>query len=447
MSLIISISGIRGIVGEDLTPHKVRHFASAFGIFCNSGKVVVGMDGRPSGRILKEAVCAGLVSQGCEVIYLGIVPTPTVIFSVKELSCAGGISITASHNPIEWNGLKLIGQGGMFLDKEKGAYFLEITRSVKKIEGQKKERVIKDREDLAFGHIDRVLHSSFVDAGIIKKRNFKVAVDCCNGGGSVLVPTLLERLGCSVRRISCTPQTPFPRGAEPVPENLTELSQMVKTKSCDIGFANDPDADRLAIVSEEGLPIGEDYTLTLAAMAVLEKKKGPVVANLSTSRIIDDVASLYGVRIYRTPVGEVNVAKRMREVNAIIGGEGNGGVILPQLHMGRDSMIGIALVLQLMTARNKTISELVKTLPRYFIVKDKIDRSMVKVKDPIQMLTKEYATLKIDRSDGIKIFFTNKRWLHLRVSNTEPIVRIIAEAETRKSAEGIVNEILSKLKG
>jgi len=444
-TLIIGISGIRGIVGEGLTPELACRFAAAFGVFSNRQKIVVGRDSRTSGKMLQLAVTAGLLSAGCKVIDAGIVPTPTLIFAVKSKSLWGGVAITASHNPLSWNGLKFIGSQAMFLNGEEGQRLLEIADS-DAIERVREDSLgeVTQLKGIIEEHIQKVLSLELIDVDLIRKNKFKVVLDCCNGAGSVTSPVLLKALGCEVIEFACEPTGIFPHQPEPVNDNLQQLCEIVQKEKADVGFANDPDADRLAIVSEKGEAIGEEYTVTFASKLVLSKRKGPVVVNLSTSQMIDDVAREYNAKVIRTPVGEINVAEKMKEVNAPIGGEGNGGAILPELHYGRDALLGMALMLQLMTEEKKTVSQLVAALPRYTIVKSKFKKKGLDKEKALKKIKETYAREQLDLSNGIKIMRA-QGWIHIRKSNTEPLIRIVAEASDEAVAHRMCKEVIGVL--
>ena len=446
MTLKISISGIRGITGESLTDEVVDTFAAAFAKYTKNGKIVIGSDGRASGTQIRTRVIDCLNKRGCEVIDIGIAPTPTVQLAVKYLSADGGIIITASHNPPQWNGLKFVRSDGIFLNEKQAQELISIYEKIPKPDETEKDlQVISCKTDYAAldRHIDLVM--SKISSANIQKRRFKVALDCCNGAGSVITPRLLKKLGCEIIAINTDPGQIPPRGLEPIPANLSQLCRIAKEFGADIGFAQDPDADRLAIVSDKGEAIGEEYSLALAALFVLSKNTGIknkiVVTNLSTSRLTQDVASMFGAKTVRTKVGEVNVSEKIKEMGALIGGEGNGGIIWPEIGFGRDSICGIGLILDLLADRGKTVSQLVDSLPKYTMIKDKID--LPQGTDPSLVLIaaeKKFSSAKIDRTDGIKIDFPDG-WLHIRPSNTEPIIRIIAEGTDQKCTEDLIEEI------
>lgn len=439
--LMVSVSGVRGRVGEALTPEVACQFAAAFGAFSiartPSRTIVVGRDSRVSGPMFHRAVLSALQSVGADVLDVGMAPTPTVQLAVEHHHAAGGLAITASHNPVEWNALKFIGSSGLFLDAAEGAamrsYLQEgIPRASWDTLGS-----VHDDTQAIDRHIDAILALPFLDVEGIRQRRFHVALDTCHGAGVTIFPQLLERLGCRVTAINLEPHGRFHRPPEPVAENLGELEALVRGSGAAVGFATDPDVDRLALVSNEGKAIGEDYTLALAARVILRRKRGPIVTNLSTSRIVADVAREAGCEVILAPVGEVNVAVKMRSVGAVVGGEGNGGVILPDLHLGRDAPLAAALILQLLHEANGTLSAVVGGYPRYQIVKDKLDRPNVPLDDVYRSLREAFADAAVDTQDGLRLTWPD-RWVHVRPSGTEPIVRVIAEAPTGEGARELV---------
>jgi len=442
--LMVSVSGVRGRVGESLTPEIIAKFAAGFGAWAMSrgtgkARIVVGRDSRVSGPMFQLVVHAALQSVGCDVIDVGMVPTPTVQLAVEHHQANGGLAITASHNPIEWNALKFIGPSGLFLDSDEGKQMREVVESNFPRATWDKLGTITQDKDAAREHIERILALPFLNVEAIRKREFRVALDCVRGAGGTFMPILLELLGCKLATINMQPDGRFPRPPEPVAENLGELQKLVQDSHCEIGMAVDPDVDRLALVSEEGVAIGEDYTLALAAKEVLRHRKGVVVTNLSTSRIVDDIAAEAGTRVIRAPVGEVNVATRMRAENAPIGGEGNGGVILSELHLGRDAPVGAALMLQLLLEESKPLSKIIAQYPRYIIFKDKLDRPNAPLDAVYEALRKHFADADVDTQDGLRLTWPD-RWVHIRPSGTEPIVRVIAEAPTAEAAEQLVRD-------
>ena len=439
-SLMKSVSGIRGIVGDSLTPELVNQTANALAAHIKRGKVVVGRDSRPTGEAISMNLASTLMMNGCQVFDIGIVPTPTVQLMVEHLGADAGVVVSASHNPIEWNAFKLINSTGSFFNQgEINSFFKKME---KKYPASRWDRfgTFTSRDDADDVHIDRVL--SVIDVKSIKKKKFTVALDSVNGAGSVITMKLLEKLGCKVVPVHCQVTGTFPRGAEPLPENLGDLSLAVKKHGADIGFAQDPDADRLAIVDETGRPAGEEYTVTLVTDHILEKKKGAVVVNLSTTRAVEDVAAMYDVPFYRSKVGEINVVELMRKKNALIGGEGNGGVISPEVHLGRDSLAGIGYILHMMAARKKPVSQLLADMPRYQMKKGKVKVSGTYDKKFYDGLKSQFRGNRISTLDGIRIDFTKDGplkggWVHLRASNTEPVFRIITEGRDSEQANAI----------
>jgi len=440
-TLMKSISGIRGIVGDSMTPELVIEVARGFARYTKKGTIVVGRDSRPTGKVISDMLSSALTMAGCNVVEIGIVPTPTVQLMVEELKAAGGIVISASHNPIEWNAFKLINGNGTFLNGKEIKRFFAFMDQEGKYEKWSGIGTITS-SDTAFAlHIKKVL--DVINVPRIKKKKFTVVLDSVNAAGSLITPELLKKLGCRVIPLYCTIDGTFPRGSEPVPANLTDLAAAVKKHKADIGFAQDPDADRLAIVDEKGRPIGEEMTISLVADHMLKSEVGQVIVNLSTTRTVEDVAARYGAPFRRAMVGEINVVDEMRKKGARIGGEGNGGVISPEVHLGRDSLAGIGYILDMMADRKKTLSELVSDLPEYYMIKgkvrisEKIDSSAV-----IDKIKKEFLSEKCDSRDGLRIDFKKHEdfaggWVHLRSSNTEPIFRIIAEGKTEKQVNKI----------
>ena len=449
--LMVSVSGIRGRVGEALTPEIIASYAAAFGAWAlkqsPNQPIVVGRDSRVSGPMFHRVAIGALQSVGARIIDIGLTTTPTCQLAVEDHHAAGGIMLSASHNPIEWNALKFIGASGMFLEAAEGAAMRALVEQGIPRVTWDKLGVVESDSGAARRHLDRILQIPFLDVEAVRKRRFHVAVDMVRGAGSVIVPQLLEQLGCRVTAIHSEPDGRFPRAPEPVAENLGELEQLVRDAKADIGLAVDPDVDRLALVSELGKAIGEDYTLALAAMLVLRYRTGAVVTNLSTSLVVEDAVTRGGARLTRAPVGEINVAVRMRELKAVIGGEGNGGVILSDVHLGRDAPVGIALILQLLAETGKTLSALAADLPRYHIVKDKLDRPKASLNSVYAALKQAFPDADADPQDGLRLSWKD-RWLHVRPSGTEPIVRVIAEAPTEQDARALVQrarEPLEKL--
>ena len=441
--LMISVSGVRGRVGYALTPEVVARFAAGFGAWAigrgTARTIVVGRDSRVSGPLFHRVVLSALESVGASVIDVGMAPTPTIQLAVEHHHAAGGLAITASHNPIEWNALKFIGPSGLFLDGDEAAAMRAVVDGeIPRATWDRLGTTVADEQAIE-RHLEQILALSFIDVERLRARGFHVALDCCNGAGAVIMPQLLERLGCRVTAINLPTDGRFPRSPEPVAENLGELSELVRSSGADVGFAVDPDVDRLALVSEQGTAVGEDFTLALAARLVLRHRTGPVVTNLSTSRVVEDATTQAGARLHRAPVGEVNVAVRMRELGAVVGGEGNGGVILPELHLGRDAPVGAAIILQLLLEDGQPLSAITGSYPRYSIVKDKLDRPSAPLDDVYAALTAGFAGAEADRQDGLRLSWADA-WLHVRPSGTEPIVRVIAEAPTEQRARALIGQ-------
>jgi phosphomannomutase len=442
--LIVSVSGLRGRVGEGLTPEVVARYAAGFGAWSRSrvvgdAVVVVGRDSRVSGPMFHRVVLSALQSVGCNVIDVGMAPTPTIQLAVEHHHAAGGLAITASHNPIEWNALKFIGSSGLFLDASESAEMRSVVDGdIPRVKWDDLGTIADDPDAIA-RHIASVLALPLLDVDGIRRRGFHVALDCVRGAGGAFMPKLLTQLGCRVSAINTETDGRFPRSPEPVPENLGELEALVLSAKADVGFAVDPDVDRLALVSDEGKAIGEDYTLALAAKVVLRNREGNVVTNLSTSRILDDIAHEQNREVIRAPVGEVNVATRMRSEKAPIGGEGNGGVILSELHLGRDAPVGAALILQLLHEEGKPLSAIVAGYPRYAIVKDKLDRPDAPLDSVYESLRVAFPDAEADTQDGLRLSWPD-RWVHIRPSGTEPIVRVIAEAPSELEARDLITQ-------
>lgn len=451
--LMVSVSGFRGRVGASMTPELVAGIAARFGAFLRAEgdppTVLVGRDSRTSGPMLARAVVAGLQSVGCRVVELGLVPTPTVLLAVEEGGVSGGVVVTASHNPAEWNALKLASAEGMFLDGEAMGRFREL------LAGPDPERApwdaLLDADEDAGAvdrHLERILDLPFLDREGLRDRSFRVALDCVHGAGGVILPRLLSSLGCEVEAIGTETDGRFPREPEPVAANLGDLVELVRASEADVGFAVDPDVDRLSLVDEAGTPLGEDLTLALAADVVLRREPGPVVTNLSTSRVVEDVARAHDVTLHRAPVGEIHVARRMQAEGAVVGGEGNGGVILPRLHRTRDAPVAVALILQHLLDGGEPLSGLVARWPTYRIVKEKIAFPRGAVEDAYRMLEEDLPAPERDTSDGLRLDWPKRRaWLHVRPSGTEPVVRLIAEAEEESRARELIGEARASLEG
>jgi phosphomannomutase len=438
-SLKISISGVRGVIGESLTPTLLTRFAQAFGTYVGARTIIIGRDPRTSGEMVKQAVTSGLLSSGCRILDIGVCPVPTVQLIVRQQRAHGGIAITASHNPAEWNALKFIGRDGFFLNSAQARELLDIYHQgdYTKVAG------VEMREVAEFSgatelHIQTILEALGPLPSGAKK--LRVVLDACNGAGSLVGPKLLAALGAEVIAINATPNGSFPRPAEPLAENLGDLCAAVREHHADVGFAQDMDADRLAIVSDQGSPSGEEYTLVLAASYVLGRTPGAVVANLSTTSALQTVVSQAGGELFLSKIGEVNVTDEMQKRNAVIGGEGNGGVIYPEINFARDSLVGMALVLHLLAQTGKTITELLETMPRLGMIKEKLLCPSDKISAVLRMIRREFAAYPMDLRDGVKVSLPNG-WLLVRGSNTEPIIRVTAEAANETAAREIVTSV------
>ncbi len=455
MTLIKSISGIRGTIGgmpgNNLTPADIVKFTSGYGHWIKNvsqnPSVVVGRDARISGKMVSNLVTATLQGMGINVIDLGLSTTPTVEMAVTREQATGGIILTASHNPEEWNALKLLNSKGEFISGEIGHEILKYAENT----GTEFASVdnlgsySKDLDHFNY-HIEQVLACDLVDAGLIRQANFKVAIDCVNSTGGIVIPLLLDKLGVqSVQKLFCEPSGHFPHNPEPLPENLTEISDYIKSGDFDLGIVVDPDVDRLAFVNNDGTFFGEEYTLVAIADYILENRKGVAVSNLSSTRALRDVCKKHGVQYEASAVGEVNVVDKMKENGAVIGGEGNGGVIFPELHYGRDALIGIGLFLTHLAKKGMSMTSLRDAYPSYHISKNKmeltpeidVDELLLKIKD-------KYSDSEINDIDGIKVDF-EEGWLHLRKSNTEPIIRIYSESKTKEQADRLATDVITAI--
>lgn len=441
---ILSISGLRGIIGDGLDPLYVTEFTAAMGTMFQGGKVVVSRDGRATGSVMYHAAVAGLIATGCEVIDAGIATTPTCGVLIQHLGAAGGLQITASHNPIEWNGLKPFAPDGSVFNKDLGQQLLEILEE-QSFEWATWEGVgqVQTLEDPAAPHIERVLQ--LVDVDAIRKKQFKVVLDCNHGSGGTCGPRLLQELGCEVIVLGGTPDGRFEHIPEPVEQNLTDLCRVVKNEKADAGFAQDPDADRMAIVDNTGRYIGEELTLALAADHVLEFRKGPMVVNGSTSRITADLAAKHGCEFHRSFVGEAHVCARMRAVKAELGGEGNGGVIEPKVGYVRDSLVSMAYVLDGLVRRGGDLATWTDSLPSYTIVKDKLTCPRSAVEKACEALREAFADAKATDGDGLRLDWPD-RWVQVRASNTEPILRVISEAPDADTANSLCQQAMDVVK-
>lgn len=441
---MVTISGVRGVVGESLTPEVIVKYISAFAQVIDGKKIVVGSDSRVSGPFVKSIVLGTLVAKGYNVVDLGVVPTPTVQIMTEKLEADAGLVITASHNPVEWNGLKFIDSDGLFLSPEKCEQMFALADSSFSNSDWKNLGEISTYADANADHINIIKELDYVNVDHIKQKKFRVALDTINGAGCSIMGKLLEELGCEVHQINGEATGVFNHTPEPVPQNLGQLAEHVVKTNADLGIAVDPDVDRCVFINEHGKPIGEEYTLAIVTKFILDKKLGMVVKNMSTTMALNDIASYYNCQVYEAAVGEINVANKMKEMNAVIGGEGNGGVMLPDVHIGRDAPIAAALVLAALSEFGGSLSELKASLPQYEIVKKKIS---IEGKNPdavIASLTKKFSDKKTSDIDGLKIYGKNW-WVHLRKSNTEPIMRVIAEAPSEAEAEQICNEYMEMI--
>lgn len=457
MTLIKSISGIRGTiggaVGDGLTPLDVVKFTAAYGTFikrnttCKSNLIVVGRDARISGEMVDHLVSGTLIGLGLNVTNIGLASTPTTEIAVQKEGACGGIILTASHNPKQWNALKLLNEKGEFLNDQEGKAVLAMAENndyeFAEVDNLGKITYKNDYNNI---HIDDVLKLKLVDVDAIKKANFKVVIDCVNSVGGIMLPQLLEKLGVKeVVKLNCDPTGKFAHNPEPLPAHLTEISDKMKSEKADVGFVVDPDVDRLAMICENGDMFGEEYTLVSVSDYVLSHTPGNTVSNLSSTRALRDVTRQHGGEYNAAAVGEVNVVTKMKATNAIIGGEGNGGVIYPESHYGRDALVGIALFLSLMAKKNMKPSELRKQYPPYFISKNKIQLTPEINVDAILVKMKEkYSNEEVNDIDGVKIDFADS-WVHLRKSNTEPIIRIYSEAATMEQADALAKKIMGEI--
>lgn len=449
---MVSVSGIRGRVGAPFTPELAAGIAARFGAFMTQGSrgpVCLGRDSRTSGPMFARAVTAGLESVGVDVVDLGVVPTPTLLMAVRDLGAAAGVGVTASHNPAEWNALKLVTEEGIFLDAERSAAFRKYLAEEDPPRAAWNALGRLGADAGAWSrHLERILALPHVDAKSIAARGLRVAVDCVHGAGGPVIAELLDRLGCEAVGIGMEPDGLFPRDPEPTAANLADLAKLVKESGADIGLAIDPDADRLSLVDEKGRPMGEDLTLALTAHTVLRRTPGPVVTNLSTSQVVGDVAEAHGAVLHRAPVGEVNVARRMQKERAVVGGEGNGGVILAALHHTRDAPLAVALILQHLADEAVAPSEAVGRWPSYSIVKEKVTFPREALGAGYAALEEDLGAEAKDESDGLRLAWpTRKAWLHVRPSGTEPVVRLIAEASDEARAKQLVTRAADILQG
>lgn len=442
--LIRSISGVRGLTDSHLTPEISSIYARALHTSLPDGVVMAGRDSRPSGDMILHAMTEELVGLGRTVIQCGIVPTPTVQFMVHNTEAVGGFIVTASHNPVEWNGIKFLRPDSTFFHPEECQDLFNMVDQNVELKKSKEAGIVWPEQNAIQKHVIACASISCIDLNRIQRRKFKVVIDAVNGAGAIALPNMLEALGCEVIELNCEPDGNFTRGTEPLPENLNDLSAMVKNHNADAGFAVDPDADRLAVVNEHGEPLGEEYTLVLAADGYINEtgKKERFVVNLSTSLALEKLAHKNGSTVERSAVGEINVVNKMNEVNSNLGGEGNGGVILKECHLGRDSMVGATMVLNRMSQTENTLSEIHRTLPIFKIVKDKISVDTIDSDELIDKVSNLFNDADKNDLDGIKFTWDDK-WVHLRRSNTEPIMRIYAEAPSEDQALELVSKIRS----
>lgn len=439
-----SVSGVRGIFGDTLSPFIAQKYAARFGVFCGRGTIVVGRDSRTTGLAMFQAISSGLISVGCKVIDIGIVSTPTVLLAVKHHQACGGIAITASHNPPQWNAMKFVDHDAMFLAPDRAAEFLgSVESEIEWADWQNIGSLEKDDEAIA-RHVSRVLAIPYLDVEKIRAKRFRVVLDSVNGAGSLISPYLLGALGCEVIEINAEPNGIFAHPAEPLNHNLVQLEAAVIAHKADLGFATDPDVDRLSIVSERGLCVGEELSVVLAELFILSKNPGDIVVNLSTSMLSDDIAARFGVSVHRTKVGEINVGKKMQAISSPVGGEGNGGVICPDVHYTRDAIAGMALVLGLLAQEDKSLAQIVDELPKYYFAKDKITVEHQRLDSIMERVPELFRGYELDFQDGIKVI-GDKFWIHIRKSGTEPIIRVYVESDSTSRSESICQDAISKL--
>jgi phosphomannomutase len=469
---IVSVSGIRGIVGKSLDAAILTQFATAFGTLVNTARkrslcdegnnsnlpktVVVGRDSRVSGEMVRHSILAGLISTGCRVIDVGLCPTPTILLMAKELNANGSIAITASHNPVEWNGLEFAFESGRLLNRQEREQFMEIHRS-KDFHLAKwyQQGSVETFQGAIRRHIEKILDCDWVNLKLVRERALRVVIDCGNGAGSVASPHLLRQLGCEVIEVNCIPNGHFSRSAEPTPDALDQLCKAVQTNRADIGFAHDGDADRLVIVAEDGAPLGSEYTLALAADFILNRRHGDVVSTVSTSLMIDDIAARHHAQVHRTPVGVGFVVEKMRETNAIIGGEGTGGVVFPEIQYTTDGLASIAAIAHQLAESNTTISALVNSIPSYTMCQKKVESPSQSVSEAVvqraaeiyamEVQLAEEGRVSLDLTDGVKRVWRDS-WVNIRKSGTEPVIRVFSEARTSDLAEVLCNETVETLK-
>lgn len=442
-TLMVSISGIRGIIGQTLTPEIITNFSLAFGTMNQGKKIIISRDTRASGNMVLQFVKGALEASGCHVIDIGVATTPTIEVMITKLKANGGVMVSASHNPIEWNALKFFNHYGELMTADENKTLLQIYDSQNwKLASWNKIGDYQKNTKANETHIDLVL--KHINYKAIRAKKFNVALDSINGAGGEITPLFLKELGCKITPVNTDMSGKFAHKPEPIEANLKGFTKFVKKINLDVAFIQDPDADRLVILDEKGKWLGEEYTTALCVREILKTKKSPVVVNMSTSRMNEDIANEFGCKFYRSKVGEANVIELMKKKNSIAGGEGNGGIIAGQIHYGRDSLVGIAYVLQGLVS-GKKVSDLVMEIPAYAMLKTSFPVNKEKLKLVLSKLKKKYKNEKIDLNDGIRIDFKDK-WVHLRSSNTEPIIRIISEAKTRLESENLISQIQTEFK-
>ncbi|NPV46971.1 MAG: phosphoglucosamine mutase [Armatimonadetes bacterium] len=445
-TLKTGVSGIRGVVGESFTPQLLVGFAQAFGTYLDGGTVVVGRDTRPSGEMARNALIGGLLATGCDVLDLGIAPVPTIQHTVRRVGASGGIAITASHNPQEWNALKFIHRDGVMLRPYQAEELLAVYYQANyTLVGSGRLGKLESDPGAARKHLDEILDLVGPDKELIAKRRFRVVVDCCNGAAAGLTQPFLRSLGCEVIAINNSRDRGFPRPPEPVPQHLGQLEAAVREHGADIGFAQDADADRLAIVTEAGVALGEDFALVFACDATDPSEPGPFVTTLSTSRMIDEIGERQGRQVLRTPVGEINVVEAMRRHNAALGGEGSGGVIWPRLQLCRDSFAGMALILRGLARRGGTVTEWKDSFRPGAVVRARVDCSAAEAQSVMMALREAYSGEQVDLTEGLRVVWPDGSWLHVRPSNTEAIIRVVAEADDESAAQALRDQALEAI--
>jgi phosphomannomutase len=446
-TLKTGISGVRGVVGDSFTPQLLIGFAQAFGTYLSGGTVLIGRDTRPSGEMALNALVGGLLATGCSVIDVGIAPVPTIQHAVRRNGAAGGIAITASHNPQEWNALKFVHRDGILLRPHQAQELLAVyyQGNFNLADSSGLGSFATDERAVA-AHLADILDLIGEDRALIAARHFKVVVDCCNGAGATISEHFLRELGCEVIALNNVPDGLFPHRPEPIPENLGQLCQVVREQKPDLGFAQDADADRLAIVDETGEPVGEEFTLAFACDALPQSLAGPLVTNLSTSRLIDEAAARQGREVRRTAVGEINVVEGMQRFRAALGGEGNGGVIWPRLQFCRDSFVAMAFVLAGLARRGGTVAQWTASFRPSVMIKEKVACSASAVQPILMAMREEYAAERVDMTEGVRVTWDDGSWVHIRPSNTEPIIRVISEADDEPAAREKAQRALQVLR-